>query len=53
MNYKKGKLRKTIPFTIATRKIKLHEDKFNQTFKNLYLENYSTLKNEIEEDTNK
>ena len=40
-------------FTIATRKIKLHEDKFNQTFKNLDLENYSTLKNEIEEDTNK
>ena len=41
-------MRKTIPFTIATKRINLIKD-----VKYLYSENYKTLKKEIEEDTNK
>ena len=42
-----------IPFTIATRKIKYLGINLTNVVKDLYLENYKTLKKEIEEDTNK
>ena len=52
MNYHKEKLGK-IPFTIATRKIKYLGINVIKEVKDLYSENYTTLKKEIEEDTNK
>ena len=45
--------RKKIPFTIATRKIMYLGINLTKEVKDLYLENYRTLKKEIEEDTNK
>ena len=51
MNYQKKKLGK-IPFNIASRKIKYLEINLMKEVKGLYLENYRTLKKEIEEDTN-
>ena len=45
--------RKKIPFTIATRKIKNLGINLTKEVKDLYSENYRTLKKEIEEDTNK
>ena len=45
--------RKKIPFTIATRKIKYLVINLTKEVKDLYSENYRTLKKEIEEDTNK
>ena len=51
------KTKKTIPFTIGNTKEKVPRNKFNQGGKRLgkevFLENYKTLKKEIEEDTNK
>ena len=52
MNYHKEKLGK-IPFTIATRKIKYLGINLTKEVKGLCLENYRTLKKEIEENTNK
>ena len=50
MNYQKEKLRKKIPFTIATYKNKIPRNKFNQGGKRLVL---GKLVEESEEDTNK
>ena len=41
------------PIAIATRKIKYLGIKLTEEVKNLYSENYTTLKKEIKEDTNK
>ena len=41
-----------IPFDIATRKIKYLEINLTKEVKELYSENYTTLKKEIKEDTN-
>ena len=46
-------IRKNIPFDIATRKIKHLGINLKKKVKDLYLENYTTLKKEIKEDTNK
>ena len=46
-------MKKTFPFTLATKKNKILRSKHNQDVKELYLENYKTLEREIEEDTNK
>ena len=46
-------IRKKIPFTIATRKIKYLGINLTKEVKDLYSENYTTLKKEIKEDTNK
>ena len=45
--------REKIPFTIATSKIKYLGINLIKEVKDLYLENYRTLKKEIQEDTNK
>ena len=44
-------IRKTIPFPIATRKIKYLGINLTKEIKDLYSENYTTLKKEIKEDT--
>ena len=44
---------KKIPFDIATRKIKYLGIKLTKEVKDLYSENYTTLKKETQEDTNK
>ena len=46
-------IRKKIPFDIATRKIKYLGINLTKEVKDLYSENYKTLKKEIKEDTNK
>ena len=46
-------IRKTIPFDIATRKIKYLGINLTKEVKDLYSENYTTLKKEIKGDTNK
>ena len=46
-------IRKKIPFDIATRKIKFLGINLTKEVKDLYSENYTTLKKEIKEDTNK
>ena len=46
-------VRKKIPFDIATRKIKYLGINLTKEVKDLYSENYTTLKKEIKEDTNK
>ena len=46
-------IRKKIPFDVATRKIKYLGINFTKKVKDLYLENYRTLKKEITDDTNK
>ena len=53
MKYEKEKLGKKIPFTIATRKVKYLGIHLTKEVKDLYWENYTTLKKEIKEDTNK
>ena len=45
--------RNKIPFDLATRKIKYLEISLTKEVKDLYSENYTTLKKEIKEDTNK
>ena len=46
-------IRKKIPFDRATRKIKSLGINLTKEVKDLYSENYTTLKKEIKEDTNK
>ena len=46
-------IREKIPFDIATRKIKYLGINLTKEVKDLYSENYTTLKKEIKEDTNK
>ena len=46
-------IRKKIPFDIATRKIKYLGINLTKQVKDLYSENYRTLKKEIKEDANK
>ena len=46
-------IRKKIPFDIATRKIKYLGINVTKEVKDLYSENYTTLKKEIKEDTDK
>ena len=48
-----SEIKKTIPFTIASKRIKYLGINLTKDVKDLYLENYKTLKKEIEEDTNK
>ena len=43
----------TIPFTIATKRIKYLGINLTKDIKDLYSDNYKALKKEIEEDTNK
>ena len=45
--------RKKIPFDIATRKIRYLGINLTKEVKDLHSENYTTLKKEIKEDTNK
>ena len=47
------KTQKKIPFTLATRKIKYLGINLTKEVKDLYSENYKTLKTETEEDINK
>ena len=51
MKYQKYKSGKKIPFAIATRKIKCLGINLTKEVKDLYSENYTTLKKEIKEDT--
>ena len=53
MKCQKQKSGKQIPFAIATRKIKYLRVNLTKDGKDLYSENYTTLKKEIKEDTNK
>ena len=53
MKLQKEKSREKIPFDIATRKIKYLGINLTKEAKDLYSENYTTLKKEIKEDTNK
>ena len=46
-------MRKKIPFDVATRKIKYVGIILTKEVKDLYSENYTRLKKEIKEDTNK
>ena len=46
-------IKKTIPFTIASKRIKSLGINLTKDVKELYTENYKTVKKEIEEDTNK
>ena len=47
MKYQKQKVGGKIPFTIATRKIKYLGINLTDEVKDLYLENYRTLKKEL------
>ena len=53
MKLQKQKSGGKIPFDIATRKIKYLGINLTKEVKDLYSENYTTLKKEIKEDTNK
>ena len=53
MKYQKQKSGGKIPCDIATRKIKYLGIKLTKDVKDLYSENYRTLKNEINEETDK
>ena len=46
-------IRKQIPFALATRKIKYVGMNLTKEVKDLYSKNYTTLKKEMKEDTNK
>ena len=46
-------IKKTIPFIIASKRIKWQGINLTKDVKDLYSENYKTLKKEIEKDTNK
>ena len=46
-------IEKTIPFTIASKRIKYLGTNLNKVVKDMYSENYKTQKKESEEDTNK
>ena len=49
----KREVKKTVPFTISSKRIKYLGINITKDIKNLYVENYKTLKKEIEDDTNK
>ena len=49
----KKEIKKTIPFTIASKRIKCLGINLSKDVKDLYLENYNTPKKEIEKDTSK
>ena len=51
--YQKQKSGKNIPLATATRKIKYLGINLTKEVKDLYSENYTTLKKEIKEDTDK
>ena len=53
MKYQKQKSGKKISFPIATRKIKYLRINLTKEVKDLQSENYTTLKKEIKEDTQK
>ena len=53
MKYRKQKSGGKIPFDISMRKIKYLGINLTKEVKDLYSENYTTLKKEIKEDTNK
>ena len=53
MKQQKQKSGKKIPFDTAKRKIKYLGINLTKEVKDLYSENYTTLKKEIKEDTNK
>ena len=53
MREQKEKLRKQIPFTLATKRIKYLGINLPKETKDLYIENYKTLMKEIKDDTNK
>ena len=46
-------IKKTISFTIATKRIKYLGINLTKVVKDLFLENYKAMKKEIEENTNK
>ena len=46
-------IKETIPFTIATKRIKYLGVYLHKETKDLYIENYKTLMKEIKEDTNR
>ena len=46
-------IKETIPFTIATKRIKYLEINLPKEAKDLYSENYKTLMKEIKDDTNR
>ena len=46
-------IKETIPFTIATKRIKYLGVYIHKETKDLYIENYKTLMKEIKEDTNR
>ena len=48
-----GEIKETIPLTIATKRIKYLGINLPKETKDLYIENYKTLKKEIKEDTNR
>ena len=50
---KQKKIKKTIPFTIATKRIKYLGIYLPKETKGLYIENYKTLVKEMEEETNR
>ena len=49
----KREIKKTIPFTIASKRIKYLGINLTKDIEDLYSENYKTLKKEIEGNTNK
>ena len=50
---RKQKIKETIPFTIAIKRIKHIGLNLSKGTKDLYIENYTTLMKEINHDTNK
>ena len=53
MNYQKEKLKKTIQFTITSKRIKYLGINIAKEMKHLYTENWKTLMREIKENTNR
>ena len=49
----RSEIKETIPFTIATKRIKYLGIYLPKETKDLYIENYKTLQKEIKEDTNR
>ena len=50
---KKKKIKETIPFTIAMKRIKYIGINLPKETKDLYIENYKTLMKEVKDDTNR
>ena len=46
-------IKKTIPFTTASKRIKYQDTNLTKEIKALYLKNYKTLMKEVKDDTNK